>query len=142
MSAMSVGKKREKQTQFVLDTLDYVKRFAGETILIKLGGSALQDDALVVSICKDLALIRSIGISIVLVHGGGPAINKELELHNITWNFIDGQRVTTTPMMDIVEMVLNGTVNRRIVRTLNHAGVAAVGVSGTDARILQCSPAR
>ncbi|MBI2604958.1 MAG: acetylglutamate kinase [Deltaproteobacteria bacterium] len=129
-------------TKFVLDTLEYVRTFAGETLLIKLGGAALQDFDLVVSICRDLALIRSIGISIVLVHGGGPAINKELTLHGIDWSFIDGQRVTTEPMMDIVEMVLSGSVNRRIVRTLNHAGVCAVGISGTDARVLQCRPAR
>ncbi len=135
-------KAQPNKTQFVLDTLNYVKSFAGETLLIKLGGAALQDSDLVVSICKDLALIRSLGISIVLVHGGGPSINKELTLHGIEWNFIDGQRVTTPEMMDIVEMVLSGQVNRRIVRTLNQAGVCAVGVNGTDARILQCKTSR
>jgi acetylglutamate kinase len=122
----------------VLDTLAYVKRFAGETVLIKLGGAALQDSELVVSLCEDFALIRSVGVSVVLVHGGGPSINQELTTHGIQWEFIDGQRVTTPAMMDIVEMVLCGSVNRRIVRTLNHAGVTAVGLSGADARTLQC----
>ncbi len=124
--------------KLVLDTLEYVRTFSGETVLIKLGGSALQDTALVESICQDLALIRSIGISTVLVHGGGPAINDELKLHGIEWNFINGLRVTTPEMMNIVEMVLAGKMNQKIVRTLNQAGVKAVGVSGTDAAILKC----
>jgi acetylglutamate kinase len=122
----------------VIDTLKYVKLFAGETLLIKLGGAALQDSALVESLCDDLALIRSVGVSVVLVHGGGPSINQELTTHGIKWEFIDGQRVTTPEMMDIVEMVLCGSVNRRIVRTLNHAGVRAVGISGADGWTLQC----
>lgn len=122
----------------VLDTLTYVKKWSGETILIKLGGAALQDVTLVESICEDLALIRQVGISLVIVHGGGPLINQELTTHGISWEFIDGQRVTTDPMMDIVEMVLCGQVNRRIVRTLNAAGVPAAGLSGTDGEMLAC----
>jgi acetylglutamate kinase len=123
----------------VLETLSYVKRFAGETVLIKLGGAALQDPALVQALCDDLALIRSVGVRVVLVHGGGPSINQELTIHGITWEFVGGQRVTTHEMMDIVEMVLCGSVNRRIVRTLNLSGVKAVGISGSDAGTLQCS---
>jgi acetylglutamate kinase len=127
--------------QSALDTLSYVRRFAGETILIKLGGAALQDSKLVEALCRDFALIQSVGVSLILVHGGGPSINSELTTHGITWDFIDGQRVTTPAMMDIVEMVLSGSVNSRVVRTLNHAGVRAVGISGTDARTLQCKAA-
>ena len=125
----------------VIDTLSYVRRFAGETILIKLGGAALQDSKLVSSLCEDFARIQSVGVSLVLVHGGGPSINHELTTHGIQWEFIDGQRVTTPQMMDLVEMVLSGSVNSRVVRTLNHAGVKAVGISGTDARMLQCKAA-
>jgi acetylglutamate kinase len=124
-----------------ISTLSYVKRFAGSTILIKLGGAALQDSELVRSICADLTLIRSVGVNLVLVHGGGPSINEELERRGITWEFIDGQRVTTPEMMEVIEMVLCGKVNRRIVRTLNHAGVSAVGVSGADAGTLRCKAA-
>jgi acetylglutamate kinase len=123
----------------VISTLRYVKSFAGETILIKLGGAALQDAALIRALCEDLALIRSVGVSLVLVHGGGPSINEELRLHGIEWHFVEGQRVTTPEMMSIVEMVLCGAVNRRVVRTLNAAGVRALGMSGSDARMLQCS---
>lgn len=123
----------------VIDTLHYVKKFAGETVLIKLGGAALQDRELIVSLCDDLALIRAVGVSLVIVHGGGPSINQELTTHGIDWTFVDGQRVTTPEMMDIVEMVLCGTVNRRIVRTLNHSGVRAIGMSGTDSGTLICT---
>ncbi len=125
----------------VLDTLQYVQRFAGRTILVKLGGAALQDSQLVTELCADFALIRAVGVKLVLVHGGGPSINEELTAHGITWEFVEGQRVTTPEMMDVVEQVLCGGVNRRIVRTLNHAGVAAVGISGADSRMLQCKQA-
>ncbi len=122
----------------VIATLEYVKKFAGTTVLIKLGGAALQDPALVASLCDDLSLIRSVGVNVVIVHGGGPSINNELTLRGITWEFIEGQRVTTPEMMDVIEMTLCGSVNRRIVRTLNQAGVRAVGISGTDAATLLC----
>ncbi len=131
-------KKIDANTKDVLATLSYVRQFAGSTVLIKLGGAALQDSNLVESICDDLTLIRSVGVSVVLVHGGGPSINQELTSKGIAWEFIDGQRVTTPEMMDVIEMVLCGSVNRRIVRTLNHAGVRAVGMSGTDASTLYC----
>lgn len=129
------------QTQTVIDTLSYVKKFSGETILIKLGGAVLQDSSLVSAICEDLNHIRSVGVRIVLVHGGGPAINQELKARGIQWEFIEGQRVTTPEMMDVIEMVLCGLVNRRIVRSLNGAGVKAIGMSGADASTLLCQQA-
>ncbi|MCM2282063.1 MAG: acetylglutamate kinase [Bdellovibrionaceae bacterium] len=128
-------------TQNVIATLGYVQKFSGSTILIKLGGAALQDAGLVDSICEDLIRIRSVGVSVVLVHGGGPAINEELTRRGIQWSFIEGQRVTTPEMMDVIETILCGTVNRKIVRALNAAGVKAVGFSGTDAGTLVCKPA-
>lgn len=129
---------KQELTESVLATLSYVKRFAGETILIKLGGAALQDPDLVTAICQDLTMIQSVGVSVVLVHGGGPSINQELTTRGIQWEFIDGQRVTTPDMMDVIEMVLCGSVNRRIVRGLNRSGVRAVGLSGTDGATLLC----
>lgn len=133
--------KTSSSTEGVVATLNYVKAFADKTVLIKLGGAALQDEALVRSICSDLMLIRSVGVKLAIVHGGGPLINKELESKNISWEFIDGQRKTTPEMMDVIEMVLCGRVNRFLVRTLNHAGVRAVGVSGADASTLMCKKA-
>lgn len=130
----------ENGTKDVVATLGYVQKFSGSTILIKLGGAALQDAALVDSICEDLIRIRSVGVSVVLVHGGGPAINAELTRRGIEWSFVEGQRVTTPEMMDVIEMTLCGLVNRKIVRALNSAGVKAVGFSGADAATLLCKP--
>ncbi len=126
----------------VISALGYVKKFTGTSILIKLGGAALEDESLVAALCEDLSLIRGAGVNVVLVHGGGPAINRELERRGITWTFVDGLRVTTPPMMETIEMVLCGQVNRRIVRTLNKFSVRAIGLSGSDARLLFCKPLR
>lgn len=125
----------------VIQTLKYVRRFSGQSILVKLGGSALKDLELVQTLCDDLALIRSIGISVVLVHGGGPSISDELKFRGIESEFFEGQRVTTPEMIDVIEMVLCGKINRRIVRTLNSSGIKAVGLSGTDANMLFCKRA-
>ena len=128
--------------QTVKSALGYVKKFTGTSVLIKLGGAALEDQSLVATLCEDLSLIRGAGVNVVLVHGGGPAINRELERRGITWNFVDGLRVTTPEMMEVIEMVLCGKVNRRIVRTLNQSAVRAIGLSGSDARTLFCKPMR
>lgn len=140
-SSQSTAPAAQSATQSAIDTLNYVRKFAGQTLLVKLGGAALKDSKLVEALCEDLVRIQSVGVSLVLVHGGGPSINEELTLHGIQWEFINGQRVTTPQMMDIVEMVLCGSVNSRVVRTLNHAGVRAVGISGVDGQMLQCKTA-
>jgi len=131
------------KSQNVIDTLKYVHKFSGQTILIKLGGRALHDSENARRICQDLALIRSVGVSIVLVHGGGASINEELALRNIESKFIDGLRVTTPETMDVVEKVLCGTINKRVVRNLNSSfaqNVKAVGISGVDGGTFQCVP--
>ncbi|MEW6057226.1 MAG: acetylglutamate kinase [Bdellovibrionota bacterium] len=125
----------------VLATLGYVKRFAGTSLLVKIGGAALEEASLVKRICEDLHLIQSVGISLVVVHGGGPAINRELTSKGIAWEFVEGQRVTTPEMMEVIEMVLCGQVNRKIVKALNQTGASAVGISGTDGQTLLCKPA-
>lgn len=125
----------------VLATLGYVRKFAGQTILVKVGGAALEDAALVRAICEQLTIIRAVGVKLVLVHGGGAAINRELTTHGITWEFFEGQRITTPQMMEVIEMVLCGHVNKKIVRELNSRGVRALGVSGADAGILRCKQA-
>lgn len=122
----------------VIDTLKYVKKFTGKTLLIKIGGSALEKPELVRSVCRDLIAIKSVGVSVILVHGGGPSINEELTRRGITWEFIEGLRVTTPEMMDIIETVLVGKMNRRIVRQLSANGLAAVGFSGADHNTLLC----
>ena len=124
----------------VLSVLEYVQEFAGTTIMVKLGGSILQDDKLLESIAEDIFAIQAVGVRVIVVHGGGPAINLELERRQIKWEFIDGLRVTTPEMMKVIEMVLCGNVNRRIVRSLNNTGLRAVGFSGADALTLMCKP--
>lgn len=126
--------------QSVLDTLSHVKRFQNVPVLVKIGGAALENPTLLKQISEDLALIRKVGVPLVVVHGGGPAINEELTLHGLKWDFVDGLRVTTPEMMKVVEMVLCGSVNQRLVRSFNQAGMMTVGLSGSDAGMFLCKP--
>ncbi len=112
-----------------------------QVVLIKIGGSILENSELLQCVCQNLMRIQSAGISLVIVHGGGPAINYELTLRGIQWEFYQGQRITTHEMMEVIEMTLCGKVNRQIVRTLNTAGLRAVGMAGTDGKMLLCSRA-
>jgi acetylglutamate kinase len=125
----------------VIAALNYVRLFAGTKIVVKLGGSVLQDDEVLRLLCEDLAAIRKVGVSIIAVHGGGPAINAELERRGIKWSFHEGQRVTSPEMMAVIEATLCGSVNRRVVRGLYAAGLKAVGLSGADAGTLVCKAA-
>lgn len=125
----------------VLSTLAYRKALAGKTLLVKLGGSTIENMEDRQWLFEDLATIRSAGISVVMVHGGGPAINAELRARGIQWDFIDGQRVTTPEIMKVIEMVLCGQINRHIVRGLNLAGIPAVGLSGIESSTLLCKAA-
>ena len=128
-------------TEQVVTTLEYVQKFKDTTIVIKLGGAALQDQGLVDSICEDLIRVRSVGVNVVAVHGGGTIISDELKRRNFPFEFIEGQRVTSPESMDVIESLLCGVVNRRVVRSLNAFGVRAVGLSGVDAGTLICSQA-
>jgi len=124
--------------QAIIDTLRYLKRFQGTTILIKLGGSILHDETRIKALCDDLALLRSAGIKLVLVHGGSKAINQALDTYGIESTFVDGLRVTTKEAMTVIEMVLSGHVNTMLVRKLNHIGINAIGLSGADSKLLAC----
>jgi acetylglutamate kinase len=135
------SKNGESHIETVLSTLTYLKKLSGTNVLVKIGGSALTDLVEQRWIFEDLQTIRSAGIGIVLVHGGGPMINAELKARGISWEFVDGQRVTTPEMMEVIESVLYGTVNRHIVRGLNLAGIPAVGISGIESSTLMCKPA-
>lgn len=126
------------KTLSIINTLNYVKRFAGQRVLIKLGGSVLDDQELINDLCVDFSLLRAARISLIIVHGGSRAIETQLKLNNIDSTFKDGLRVTTTEMMTIIEMVLCGQINRNLVRNINASGVAAIGLSGTDNHMLHC----
>jgi len=144
MTSPSKGKATEPGETIssdVLTTLKYVRQFRDSTVVVKLGGSILQDDELLGQICADISSARSVGVRVVLVHGGGPAINQELESKGIKWSFVDGLRVTSPEMMNVIEMVLCGQVNRRIVKALAEHGLKPVGLSGHDAGTLVCRQA-
>ena len=119
------------------EALPYIQRFANKRIVIKYGGSAMADKTLQNAVFRDLALLSSVGVQIVVVHGGGPEINLWLEKLGIKPVFLDGLRITDTETMDVVEMVLTGRVNKQIVSGINNHGRLAVGLSGIDGGLIE-----
>ena len=120
--------------------LPYLQRYDGATVVIKLGGHAMGSDDAMVSFARDVVLMQQVGLNPVIVHGGGPMINALLEKLNIQSSFVDGKRVTDAPTMEVVEMVLSGSVNKRIVQAINSQGGKAIGLSGKDANLMVCTP--
>jgi acetylglutamate kinase len=123
----------------IIHTLAYAKQFRGMTVLIKLGGSVLNDQTAIKNLCSDLTLLKHMGIKLFLVHGGSKAINEQLAINHISSTFINGLRVTSPAAMNIIEMVLCGHVNPLLVRMLNHMGLPTLGLSGVDNQLLQCT---
>jgi len=122
----------------LMEALPYIRRFAGKTVVIKYGGHAMADEALKESFALDVILLRSLGINVVVVHGGGPQINETLKRYGIVSEFVRGMRVTDEATMGVVEMVLTGQVNKEVVGYLNQHGGRAVGLSGKDGNLLLC----
>lgn len=118
--------------------LPYMQRYTGATVVIKLGGHAMGSDEAMASFANDVVLMRQVGINPVIVHGGGPMINDMLTRLDIKSDFVNGKRVTDAATMEVVEMVLSGVVNKRIVQAINRAGGKAVGLSGKDANLITC----
>ena len=116
----------------LIEALPYIQKFKGKTVVIKLGGNAMVDDALKHSFARDIVLMKIVGINPIVIHGGGPQIGSLLKRLNITSEFIDGMRVTDSETMDIVEMVLGGQVNKEIVNLININGGKAIGLTGKD----------
>ncbi|MEE9453388.1 MAG: acetylglutamate kinase [Paracoccaceae bacterium] len=123
------------------EALPYLQRYDGATVVIKFGGHAMGDDAAMERFARDIVLMKQCNVNPVLVHGGGPMINEMLEAQGIQSEFIDGKRVTDAETMKVVEMVLSGAVNKRIVVALNKQGGKAVGLSGKDANLVICEKA-
>ncbi len=119
------------------EALPYIRRFQNRTFVVKYGGHAMIDDALKESFAQDVCLLRYIGIRLVVVHGGGPQINKMLERVGIQSTFSGGLRVTDDETMDVVEMVLGGGVNQEIVGLICQHGGRAIGLSGKDDRFMR-----
>ncbi|ABC24135.1 acetylglutamate kinase [Rhodospirillum rubrum] len=119
------------------EALPYMRRFAGLTIVIKYGGHAMGDPELAKTFARDVVLLKQVGMNPVVVHGGGPQIGRMLDTLRIQSTFIDGLRVTDAATVDVVEMVLAGSINKAIVTEINQAGGCAVGLSGKDGRLIQ-----
>ena len=122
-----------KQTSILSQALPFMQRYAGKNITIKYGGSAMGEDKLSSSFAKDIVLLKQVGINPIVIHGGGPRIKKMLERLKVKSSFVDGLRVTDKETMDIVEMVLSGSINKEIVMEINKEGGMAIGLSGKDA---------
>lgn len=134
---MSFSLDQAKQFASVLtEALPYIQKFSGKTLVIKFGGNAMIDDKLKSSFAKDIVLLKAVGINPIVVHGGGPQIGKLLAELNIESRFVDGMRVTDRRTMDVVEMVLGGSVNKEIVDLIHRAGGSAIGVTGKDGRLI------
>ncbi len=118
--------------------LPYMQRYAGATVVIKLGGHAMGSDEAMTSFARDVVLMQQVGLNPVVVHGGGPMINEMLAKLEIQSEFVNGKRVTDQATMDVVEMVLSGKVNNRIVQAICDEGGKAVGLSGKDANMIVC----
>lgn len=121
--------------------LPYLQRYDEAIVVVKFGGNAMGDDAAMDSFARDIVLMRQIGVNPVIVHGGGPMINEMLAKLGIETEFVNGKRVTDAATVEVVEMVLSGRVNKRIVQAINAQGGRAVGLSGKDANLMVCDPA-
>ena len=118
------------------EALPYMRRYAGRTFVIKYGGHAMGDDSLAELFARDIVLLKQVGINPVVVHGGGPQIGQMLERLKIKSSFVDGLRVTDKATVEVVEMVLAGSINKQIVSAINQAGGKAVGLSGKDGQLI------
>lgn len=135
---MSLDRQAASNVANVLtEALPYIQRFTGKTIVVKFGGNAMVDGALKEHFARDIVLMKLVGMNPVVVHGGGPQIGELLKKLNIESRFVDGMRVTDSQTMDVVEMVLGGSVNKEIVNLLNHNGGKAVGITGKDGDLIR-----
>jgi acetylglutamate kinase len=119
------------------ESLPYIQRFTGKTIVVKFGGNAMVDEKLKASFARDIVMMKLVGMNPVVVHGGGPQIGDLLSQLNIESHFVSGMRVTDSKTMDVVEMVLGGAVNKEIVNLINRAGGKAVGITGKDGQLIK-----
>ena len=125
-----------KIADVLTESLPYIQKFKGKTIVIKYGGNAMVDEDLKSSFARDIVLMKSVGMNPIVVHGGGPQIGKTLEKLGKNTEFIDGMRVTDSETMDVVEMVLGGLVNKEIVNLIHQHGGNSIGLTGKDGRLI------
>lgn len=125
-----------KRAKVLIQAMPYIKKYAGETIVVKYGGNAMINEKLKSAVMSDLVLMQLVGINVVLVHGGGPEINSMLDAVGKESRFENGMRVTDKETIDIVQMVLAGKVNKSLVQLLESHGGKALGLCGLDGRLL------
>ncbi len=118
------------------ESLPYIRRFSGKTIVVKYGGNAMENEHLKNSFARDIVLMKLVGFNPVVVHGGGPQISSLLKRIGKESRFVEGMRVTDSETMDVVEMVLGGLVNKEIVNNINRHGGCAVGLTGKDGDLI------
>lgn len=129
----------EQKVDILIEAIPYIKEFVGEIVVIKYGGNAMIDEDQKKNVIKQIALLKMLNIKIVLVHGGGPDIENELKEKNIKSQFKNGLRVTDKETMNVVEMILIGKTNTKLVKMLNEQSCNAIGLSGIDASIIKCN---
>src|ERR1700761_121520 len=126
-----------EQAHVLAQALPFLRRYAGATVVVKYGGHAMGEDDLAVRFGSDIALLKQVGLNPVVVHGGGPQINAMLKRLALQSTFVDGLRVTDAAMVEVVEMVLAGTVNKYVASLITRAGALAVGVCGKDGGMIR-----
>lgn len=124
------------------EALPYLRRYSGKTFVIKYGGNAMGDAAVGRAFARDVVLLKQVGVNPIVVHGGGPQIGAMLERLNISSEFVDGLRVTDRSIVDVVEMVLSGSINKHLVSLINAEGGTAVGLSGKDGSLIHARKLR
>lgn len=125
------------KAEVLSEALPYMRRFTGRTVVVKFGGHAMGDPKLFDLFARDMVLLRQVGIRPIVVHGGGPQIGAMLEKLGIKSEFVDGLRVTDQATIDVVEMVLSGSINKQIVSAINAAGGTGIGISGKDGGLIR-----
>lgn len=133
-------KRRMLQPEVLIEALPYIREFTGKPFVVKYGGSTLLDEAQCARIAGDIALLKLVGIQLVVVHGGGKHINEMLERLGIKNKFLNGLRVTDEETMRVVEMVLSGRSNKDVVTLINRYGGKAIGISGKDGPLIHALP--
>ncbi len=126
-----------EKAEILAEALPYMRRFSGQTFVIKFGGHVMGDETLTELFAQDVVLLKHVGINPVVVHGGGPQISAMLDRLKIKSSFIQGLRVTDAATVEIVEMVLSGSINKQIASAINRAGGRAMGISGKDGGLIE-----
>ncbi len=127
-----------KKAEILIEALPYIQKLYGKTVVIKYGGNAMINNELKNSVMEDITLLKYIGMNPVVVHGGGPDINKALINYGIKSEFVNGLRVTDAATMEVAQMVLVGKTNKEIVSLLNQKGGKAIGLCGIDGNLIEC----